>query len=46
MNIKNRNIQEFYQIELLEILLSVGKKYLNDICDKSGNAQFGKAQFF
>ena len=36
---------EFYQIDLLEILLPVGKKYLC-ICDKSGNVQFGKTQFF
>ena len=35
---------EFYQIEHLEILLPVGKKY--DICGKSANAQIGKAQFF
>ena len=35
---------EFCQIEHLEILLSVGKKY--DIRGKSANAQLGKAQFF
>ena len=36
---------EFYQIALWRSCFQLGRNTY-DICDKSGNAQFGKTQFF